>query len=133
VARARPVFAGDPGYAQWPHVHRTRTLRVHPLYFRPEQDPRGTCFSLGDHRRRHRGRNRCLGEVLHVILDSLVGDIWWLAPFVDRSYALFTVPAVRSPWWMNFLLHWSFAVELAICFWALLVYRKRLKNRGKIT
>jgi len=34
-----------------------------------------------------------LGGVLHMALDSVVGDIWWLAPFVDRPYALFTVPA----------------------------------------
>lgn len=67
----------------------------------------------------------CLGGVLHVILDSLVGDIWWLAPFVDRPYALATVPALRTPWWTNFLLHWSFGVELAICFWALLLHQKR--------
>jgi len=67
----------------------------------------------------------CLGGVLHLILDTLVGEIWWLAPFVDQPYALATVPAVRTPWWMNFLLHWSFAVELAICFWALLLFRKR--------
>ncbi len=66
-----------------------------------------------------------LGCVLHVILDSFVGDIWWLAPFVNRPFALFTVPAVYSPWWVNFILHWSFAVELVICGWALHLYRLR--------
>ena len=48
----------------------------------------------------------CLGGVLHVILDSFVGDIWWFAPFVDQPYAMFTVPARFSPWWLNFILHW---------------------------
>lgn len=67
----------------------------------------------------------CLGGVLHVILDSFVGDIWWFAPVVDQSYAMFTVPARFKPWWLSFVLHWSFAVELAICIWALLVYRGR--------
>jgi hypothetical protein len=35
--------------------------------------------------------------LLHLVLDSIVGDIWWLAPFVDRRYSLFTVPAVYGP------------------------------------
>lgn len=69
----------------------------------------------------------CLGCVLHLILDAFVGDIWWYAPFVDRPYAMFTVPAKFKPWWLSFVLHWSFAVELAICFWALLVYQGRSK------
>jgi len=70
----------------------------------------------------------CLGGVLHVALDSFVGDIWWFAPFIDRPYAMFTVPARFQPWWLNFILHWSFAVELAICVWALLVCRGRSIN-----
>jgi hypothetical protein len=60
----------------------------------------------------------CLGGVLHVILDSVVGDIWWFAPFVDRPFSLFPVRAVFKLWWLNFILHWSFALELAICLWA---------------
>lgn len=69
-----------------------------------------------------------LGGILHVVLDSLVGDIWWFAPFLDKPYALFTVPAIFKPWWLNFILHWSFAAEIAICFWALLIYRRRSNN-----
>lgn len=67
----------------------------------------------------------CLGGMLHVILDSFVGDIWWFAPLMDQPYSLFTVPARFKPWWLNFILHWSFAVEWVICIWALLVYRTR--------
>ncbi|MNE81945.1 hypothetical protein D3C80_1786290 [compost metagenome] len=66
-----------------------------------------------------------LGGILHLLLDSFVGDIWWLAPFVDQPFALFSVPAVFKPWWLNFILHWSFAVELAIWLWALLIFRRR--------
>ncbi|WP_341675602.1 metal-dependent hydrolase [Niveibacterium sp. SC-1] len=61
----------------------------------------------------------------HQILDSLVGDIWWLAPFNDRPFALATVPATYHPWWLNFVLHWSFGFELAIAAWAVLVWRRR--------
>jgi len=55
-----------------------------------------------------------LGGLLHMLLDSVVGDIWWLAPIVDQPYALFTVPARFQPWWLNFVLHWSFVIELLI-------------------
>lgn len=66
-----------------------------------------------------------VGGVLHLILDSFVGDIWWLAPFGGKPYAMFTVPAVFKPWWLNFFFHWSFAVELIIGLWALTLYRRR--------
>ena len=65
--------------------------------------------------------------MLHMLLDSIVGDIWWFAPFVDQPYALFSVPALYKPWWLNFLLHWSFALELALWVWAGLLYRARRK------
>ena len=65
--------------------------------------------------------------MLHMLLDSIVGDIWWFAPFVDQAYALFSVPALYQPWWLNFLLHWSFGLELALWAWALLLYRARTR------
>ena len=55
-----------------------------------------------------------LAGMLHMVLDSIVGDIWWLAPWVDRPYSLFTVPARFDHWWLNFVFHWSFILELAI-------------------
>jgi inner membrane protein len=64
------------------------------------------------------------GGLLHMVLDSVVGDIWWFAPFIDRPFALFTVPALYTPWWLNFLLHWSFALELAICVGAVITFRR---------
>lgn len=80
-------------------------------------------------RRRHRARCLCRGRPAAQVLDSVVGDIWWFAPFVDRPFALFTVPALYKPWWLNFFLHWSFALELAICAWALATYRRRRRTR----
>ncbi|PCJ30198.1 MAG: hydrolase [Gammaproteobacteria bacterium] len=71
-----------------------------------------------------------LAGLLHILLDTLVGDIWWFAPFFNEPYALFTVPAVVKPWWLNFIVHWSFAVELAICFWAVVKYRLRSKTNS---
>jgi inner membrane protein len=51
---------------------------------------------------------------LHLFADTIVGDIWWLSPMVDKPYALFTVPAIYHPWWLNFIFHWSFFVEILI-------------------
>ncbi|KZY32627.1 hydrolase [Alcanivorax sp. HI0044] len=73
-----------------------------------------------------------LGGLLHMLLDSVVGDIWWLAPFVDRPYALFTVPAHFQPWWFNFVLHWSFVIELLIILWATKRYRWIKRNRKTV-
>ncbi|SDS57758.1 inner membrane protein [Halopseudomonas sabulinigri] len=66
-----------------------------------------------------------LGGMLHVLLDTLAGDIWWFAPLVDQRYALVKVTARYQPWWLNFIMHWVFLVELAICAWAFWRFRRR--------
>ncbi|TCJ12222.1 metal-dependent hydrolase [Parasulfuritortus cantonensis] len=50
----------------------------------------------------------------HLLLDSVAGDIWWLAPWRDRPYSLVDVAAGPGRWWLAYLLHWTFAVEMAI-------------------
>ncbi len=62
---------------------------------------------------------------IHLCLDTIVGDIWWLAPFVDQPFALFTVPALYNPWWLNFFLHWSFALEVIICLGAIVFWHRQ--------
>src|SRR4051812_16530499 len=56
----------------------------------------------------------CINGFVHLMLDTIVGDIWWFAPFVDKPYSLFTVPAAYTPWLLSFILHWSFLLELAV-------------------
>ncbi|MGH8529276.1 MAG: metal-dependent hydrolase [Nevskiales bacterium] len=56
---------------------------------------------------------------VHMCLDSIVGDIRWFAPFSETPFSLFSVPALYTPWWLNFLLHWSFALELLVLAWAI--------------
>lgn len=51
---------------------------------------------------------------VHILLDCIAGDIPLFAPWSLRFYALATVPAQLHPWWLNFLLHWSFLLELLI-------------------
>lgn len=61
----------------------------------------------------------------HVVLDSIIGDVWWLAPWIDQPYSLFTIHRRLDPWWLNFLLHESFALEIALVLGAIFVWRKR--------
>ncbi|MEH6490926.1 metal-dependent hydrolase [Halopseudomonas sp.] len=64
-----------------------------------------------------------LNGCLHMLLDSIVGDVWWLAPWIDQPFVLFTVQAVYTPWWLNFFLHWTFALELVVVAWAIYLWR----------
>lgn len=50
----------------------------------------------------------------HLLLDTAVGGIQWLWPFSTREFALSHVTARHQPWVLNFVLHWTFALEMLI-------------------
>lgn len=52
--------------------------------------------------------------ILHFALDSIVGGVNWLYPFIDYDLFLFTVPATYDFWIWSFLLHWTFLLEVAV-------------------
>ena len=54
------------------------------------------------------------GTMLHLFLDSFTGGIHWLAPLSDTELIFFTVPSVHSHWTLNFILHWTFWLEIII-------------------
>ncbi len=63
--------------------------------------------------------------LLHMALDSVAAGIGWLRPFSDWNLNLVTVPA-RYGWWVwNFVLHWTFALELTLCAAAAVVLARR--------
>lgn len=64
-----------------------------------------------------------LSGFVHIILDSIVGDVWWFAPYVDHPFSIATVTARYHPWWINFIIHWSFFLEIMIFIWALWIWR----------
>lgn len=70
-----------------------------------------------------------LSTVVHLMLDTIVGEIWWLAPFVDKPYSLFHVPTRFKPWWLSFILHWSMLLEIAVIVGAVVCWRRR-RNLG---
>ncbi|HVG49734.1 MAG TPA: metal-dependent hydrolase [Rubellimicrobium sp.] len=63
--------------------------------------------------------------LLHMVLDSIAAGIWWLRPFSDLEVNLVRVPAVQAWWVWNFVLHWTFALELAITAAALALWWRR--------
>lgn len=100
----------------WPHfpVLWASLLLVSALWFHARRGggctPLAVIFSLNG--------------LVHMVLDTVVGKIWWLMPFVDRPFSLFTVPARYHPWWLNFILHWTFIFELALIAWAVYLWRR---------
>lgn len=70
-----------------------------------------------------------LGIWSHLFLDSVAGDIWWLWPWLDTPFSMVHVPSIHSPWWLNYLLHWTFFLELATVTLALsLAWRATRRN-----
>jgi len=65
-----------------------------------------------------------LAIVLHIALDTMTGAIHWLHPFSATTITLVHVPAVHGSWVANFLLHWTFAVELLVLISALVPWPK---------
>ncbi|HEX8213828.1 MAG TPA: metal-dependent hydrolase [Longimicrobium sp.] len=64
-----------------------------------------------------------INVLLHLVLDTVAGGIRWLSPFSDVELALTTVRARYDPWVLNFVLHRTFALELALVVAALWRYR----------
>ncbi|MGL4666876.1 MAG: metal-dependent hydrolase [Saezia sp.] len=70
---------------------------------------------------------------MHLILDSVVGGIWWLAPFIDRPYSLFPIYPKFKIWWLNFIISWVFLIEILITSYAIFLWRKSRSIKMAIT
>ena len=66
--------------------------------------------------------------MLHLLLDTVVGKIKWGWPLSDHAFYLFDVPARFTPWLLNFILHWTFGLELVLVALALWIYKGERKN-----
>ncbi|UVK41608.1 metal-dependent hydrolase [Mesorhizobium sp. AR10] len=62
---------------------------------------------------------------MHMVLDTMASPIMWLMPFDPHKFEFVRVPATYRNWVMSFVLHWTFALELLICAWALLLGIRR--------
>jgi inner membrane protein len=52
--------------------------------------------------------------LLHLVLDTTAGGIRWIWPFSDAEFAMSHVEARHRAWYLNFVLHWTFALEIAL-------------------
>ncbi|NNE89089.1 MAG: metal-dependent hydrolase [Silicimonas sp.] len=68
-----------------------------------------------------------LGGVLHVTLDTTLGQIAWAWPISARYWTFIEVQPTHSHYLLSFANHWTFQVELALVGLALLVFWKRRK------
>lgn len=62
--------------------------------------------------------------LLHLILDTPLGSIRWLYPVSTDSFQLLDIPARYSWWPLNFILHWTFLVEIIVLLLAVHCYKK---------
>jgi len=60
--------------------------------------------------------------LLHLVLDSVAAEIYWLWPFSNVAVNLVQVPSGRDPWVLNFVLHWTFLLEIGIVGLGLVVF-----------
>lgn len=66
-----------------------------------------------------------LNWMLHLVLDTVAGGVQWLWPLSRHELVLSHVEARYQPWYLNFLLHWTFALELALVTVALWTWKRR--------
>lgn len=65
----------------------------------------------------------------HMILDSVTAPMHWLMSFDDRAVELVPIPAVYSHWILSFVLHGTFALEIAICVLAGVLAMRNCRQR----
>lgn len=71
-----------------------------------------------------------LSALGHMVLDSTAGGIRWLYPLSLEYFRLAHIPAGQAWWVMNFVLHWTFWLEIVIVVGAGIFYLQagRAKN-----
>lgn len=71
------------------------------------------------------------GLLLHMVLDSIAAEIAWFRPFSTYEVNLVHVPR-RYEWWVwNFVLHWTFLLEIGIVVAAATTFWRDVRVRHK--
>jgi membrane-bound metal-dependent hydrolase YbcI (DUF457 family) len=87
----------------------------------------GLCLGCGPQRWRVVWAMFCTGWLLHLVLDTVAGGIWWLWPWVTTPYVLMEVPRRFDNSWLNFISHPSILLEVIIIVVSGQQWRKRSK------
>jgi len=74
----------------------------------------------------------CAGAILHLVCDTLTGVVYWLAPFNMHGFNVFTVSDVHVWWVTNYIEHWTFLVEIAIIFTAMVIFLRVRETVGHL-
>ena len=74
----------------------------------------------------------CANSLLHCVLDTLTGEIYWFAPFSHIGLNVFTVANVHVWWVRNYVDHWTFLVEIGITTVAMLVFLRVKETLGDL-
>jgi inner membrane protein len=64
----------------------------------------------------------CVSAIIHLVLDTITGNIYWLYPLNRVSVNIFEVADVHLWWVKNYLYHWTFLIEIAIVLSAMAVF-----------
>lgn len=62
--------------------------------------------------------------LLHMVLDTIAGGIQWLYPLSEQRYTGIEIPATHDWWVWNFILHWTFLLEILIIASALIIWKR---------
>ena len=71
-----------------------------------------------------------IGVILHLLLDTIAGQIRWAWPFSNQAIQLVDIPPTHTWWVMSFIFHWTFCLEVGLIIIALLLF---FKDRSRIT
>jgi inner membrane protein len=69
-----------------------------------------------------------LGGFIHTFLDTLVGNIFWLAPFDYSPYSFITFLAYHAPWVLLYFPVWPMVLELLVILPALYLWNQSRKK-----
>ena len=56
----------------------------------------------------------CVSALVHLMLDTLTGVIYWFYPLSSKGLNIFTITDVHVWWVENFMYHWTFLIEITI-------------------
>ena len=60
--------------------------------------------------------------LLHLVCDTLTGEIYWLYPFSMHPFNVFSVRGTYIWWVHNYMYHWTFLIEITIVVIAMAVF-----------
>jgi len=63
--------------------------------------------------------------VIHLLLDTISGGIYWLYPFSGQECTVFEIRTKYDMWVLNYFLHWSFVGEVILVMAGIFVFFRK--------